>query len=89
VVRLTDFSHALNSPIPARYEDSYVPLSPGVSDQPYLLANAIVSASSPLTVTFRCPQAREGSTAETGGTYSAYSAPVSPEDDAARLTRAN
>ena len=37
-------------------EDSWVPLQPGVSDQPAMLANAVVSSST--TVTFTCPSPR-------------------------------
>jgi len=87
VVRVTEFSHVLNSAIPARYEDSWVPLSPGVSDQPYLLANAVVEASVPTTVTFTCPAPRTGANPEPGGTYAVYSAPVFPDDDAAPITK--
>ncbi len=87
VVRLTEFSHALNSPIPARYEDSYVPLRPGVSDQPALLANQIVTSKSPARVTFRCPSPRTGGVHEPGGTYSIYTGPVFPDDVAATVTR--
>jgi hypothetical protein len=87
VVRLTEYSHALQSPIPARYEDSWVPLRPGVSDQPAMLANAIVSTPTPTTVTFTCPSPRTGGAAEPGGTYSIYTAPVFPEDPAAVVTR--
>ncbi len=86
VVRLTEFSHALNSPIPARYEDSYVPLRPGVSDQPAMLANAIVMPGSRTRVTFRCPSPRTGGVREPGGTYSVYTAPVLPDDPAAAVT---
>ena len=42
-MRLTEYSHVLASPIPARYEDSYVPLSPGEGDQPSMLANVTVT----------------------------------------------
>ena len=82
VVRLTDYSHALKSSIPARWEDNWVPLRPGFSDQPYRLANFIVG-SAPRTVTFTCPRPRDGGTVEPGGTYSMYTAPVFPEDAAA------
>ena len=47
VVRLTEYSHVLKSPIPARYEDSYVPLTPGVSDQPAMLANVVLMPGRP------------------------------------------
>jgi hypothetical protein len=87
VVRLTEFSHALNSPIPARYEDSWVPFQPGVSDQPAMLANAVVESSNPAQVTFRCPSPRTGGVAEPGGRYSVYAAPVFPDDPAAVVTR--
>ena len=80
IVRLTEYSHALASPIPARYEDSWVPLQPGVSDQPAMLANAIVSSST--TVTFPCPSPRTAGAAEPGGTYSIYTGPVFPFDPA-------
>jgi hypothetical protein len=87
VVRLTEFSHALDSPIPARYEDSYVPLTPGVSDQPAMLANAVVEASAPTTVTFTCPSPRDAGVPEPGGTYSIYTAPVFPDDGLAVVTQ--
>jgi hypothetical protein len=77
----------LNSPIPARYEDSWVPFQPGVSDQPAMLANAIVEAGAPIQVTFRCPSPRTGGVAEPGGRYSIYTAPVFPDDPAAVVTR--
>ena len=85
VVRLTEYSHALRSPIPARYEDSWVPLQPGVSDQPAMLANAVVSTST--TVTFTCPSARTAGVPEPGGTYSVYTAPVFPDDPVVAVTR--
>jgi hypothetical protein len=84
---LTEFSHELGSPIPARYEDSYVPLRPGVSDQPSMLANTIVTATAPVTVTFACPSPRTGGVSEPGGTFSVYTAPVFPADPAAPVTR--
>jgi hypothetical protein len=87
VVRLTEYSHALHSPIPARYEDSWVPLRPGVSDQPAMLANEIVFPDKPLTITFTCPSPRTGGVHEPGGTYSVYTAPVYPGDPAATVTR--
>ena len=87
VVRVTEYSHQLNSPIPARYEDSWVPLSPGVSDQPAMLANAIVMPGAPLTLTFTCPSPMTGGAPEPGGTYSVYTAPVFPEDPAAVVTQ--
>lgn len=83
VVRITEFSHALNSAIPARYEDSWVPLSPGVSDQPYLLANGVVTATDPAALSFTCPGPRTGGAIEPGGAYSVYTAPVFPDDQAA------
>jgi hypothetical protein len=83
VVRLTEYSHALRSPIPARYEDSWVPLQPGVSDQPAMLANAVVTQA-PTVVTFTCPSPRSGDPDEPGGgTYSIYTAPVFPDDPTA------
>jgi Lysyl oxidase len=85
VVRLTEYSHALAAPIPARYEDSWVPLQPGVSDQPAMLANAIVSSST--TVTFPCPSPRTAGAAEPGGTYSIYTGPVFPDDPASVVSR--
>jgi hypothetical protein len=85
VVRLTEYSHALGSPIPARFEDSWVPLQPGVSDQPAMLANAVVSSST--TVTFTCPSPRSAGVPEPGGTYSIYTAPVFPDDPAVSVTR--
>ena len=87
VVRLTEYSHALGSPIPARYEDSWVPLQPGVSDQPAMLANAIVEGSKPTTVVFTCPSPRTGGVLEPGGTYSIYTAPVFPDDPTVTVTR--
>jgi hypothetical protein len=87
VVRITEFSHTLDSPIPARYEDSWVPLSPGVSDQPYMLANTTVTASAPKTVTFTCPGPRTGGDPEPGGVFSIYSGPVFPDDPAVALTK--
>ena len=83
---MTEYSHALHSPIPARYEDSWVPLRPGVSDQPALLANQIVTAEKPVTIAFRCPSPRTGGVYEPGGTYSIYTAPVFPDDPAAPVT---
>lgn len=80
VVRLAEYSTALQSPIPARYEDSWVPLSPGVSDQPYLLANDVAVSGAPLTVTFLCPGPRTGGVSEPGGTYAIYTAPAFPDD---------
>jgi len=87
VVRVTEFSHQLHAPIPARYEDSYVPLRPGVSDQPSMLANVIVTAGAPVTVTFACPAPRAGGAYEPGGTYSIYTAPVFPTDPSDAVTR--
>ena len=84
VVRLTDYSHALKSPIPARWEDSWVPLRPGFSDQPYRLANFIVG-SVPRTVTFTCPRPRDGGAGEPGGMFGMYTAPVFPDDPAAAV----
>jgi hypothetical protein len=87
VVRLTEYSHALRSPIPARYEDSWVPYQPGVSDQPYMLANGVVEPTQPTQVTFRCPSPRTGGVPEPGGRYSIYTAPVFPDDAPATVTR--
>ena len=87
VVRLTEYSKALGSPIPARYEDSWVPLQPGVSDQPAMLANSIVSPSAPTTVTFTCPGPRTGGRFEPGGKYGIYTAPVLPGDPGAPVAR--
>jgi len=87
VVRLTEYSHALRSPIPARYEDSWVPLRPGVTDQPALLANRIVTADEPVAIAFRCPSPRSGGVYEPGGRYSVYTAPVYPGDSAAAVDR--
>ena len=87
VVRLTEYSHALRSPIPARYEDSWVPYQPGVSDQPAMLANVVIQPSAPTLVTFRCPSPRSGGVPEPGGTYSIYTAPVFPDDAPAAVTR--
>lgn len=83
VARLTDYSHALRSPIPARFEDSWIPMEPGVSDQPSMLANVIVDDGG-ATVRFRCPSARDA--AEPGGRFSIYSAPVYPRDRTAAVT---
>jgi hypothetical protein len=87
VVRLTEYSHALDTPIPARFEDSWVPLQPGVSDQPAMLANEVVEPGKPKRVSFRCPSPRTGGVPEPGGTYSIYTAPVFPDDPAAPVTR--
>jgi hypothetical protein len=87
VVRLTEFSHVLDAAIPARYEDSWVPLQPGVSDQPTMLANVIVRASGPTTVTFDCPAPRRGGRFEPGGKFGMYTAPVLPSDPRAPVTR--
>ena len=76
-----------NSPIPARYEDSWVPLQPGVSDQPALLANVVVEPSEPTRVTFTCPAPRTGGVPEPGGRYSIYTAPVFPDDPGATVAR--
>ena len=86
MIRLTDYSHELNAPIPARWEDSWVPLRPGYSDRPYRLANFIVS-SIPRTVTFTCPGPRGAGVDEPGGMYGMYSAPVFPGDAFAPVTR--
>lgn len=87
VVRLCDYSHALGAPIPCRHEDTWVPLAPGVSDQPYTLADAVVTAERPVTLSFACPSPRTGGEAEPGGVYSVYTAPVFPDDDAVVVTR--
>ena len=86
VVRLTEFSHALNSPIPARYEDSWVPLQPGVSDQPAMLATVVVQPSSPVQVDLHLSVAADrGVASRAGGTP--CTAPVFPDDPAATVTR--
>jgi hypothetical protein len=85
IVRLTEYSHVLGSPIPARYEDSWVPLRPGVSDQPAMLANVVVSTRT--TVSFSCPSPRTAGAAGPGGKYSIYTAPVFPDDPAAVVTQ--
>jgi hypothetical protein len=87
VVRITEFSHELNSPIPARYEDSWVPLQPGVSDQPYMLANQTVTPSAPAALTFTCPGPRTGGAYEPGGAYGIYTGPVFPRDANAVVSR--
>jgi hypothetical protein len=87
VVRLTEFSHALGAAIPARYEDSYVPLRPGISDQPALLANAIVMPGEPTRLTFTCPDERTGGEYEPGGRYAIYTAPLFPADARAEVER--
>ena len=87
VVRLTEYSAALSTPIPARYEDSWVPYQPGVSDQPYMLANEVVLPSGPTQLTFTCPSPRTGGVFEPGGKYGIYTAPVFPEDAPATVTK--
>ena len=87
MVRLTEFSEVVGSPIPARYEDSWVPLQPGVSDQPAMLANFMVSDSAPTTVTFTCPGPRTDGRVEPGGKYGIYTAPVLPSDPGASVAR--
>ena len=87
VVRLTEYSHQLESPIPARYEDSWVPLRPGVSDQPAMLANGVLMPGQPVLAIFDCPGPRDGGAKEPGGRYSIYSAPVWPGDDPAPVRR--
>jgi hypothetical protein len=84
VVRVTDFSHALNAPIPARYEDSYVPLRPGVADAPAMLANVVVTRAAPRRATFTCPAPRDSR--EPGGAYGLYTAPVFPGDRAVTVS---
>ncbi|MDJ0945020.1 MAG: lysyl oxidase family protein [Kiloniellales bacterium] len=79
VVRVCEYSHALGTAIPCRYEDTWVPLSPGVSDQPYTLATAVVT-SAPTEVSFTCPAARRAGTEEPGGAYSLYAGAVFPDD---------
>ncbi|MDL2335232.1 MAG: lysyl oxidase family protein [Chloroflexota bacterium] len=86
VVRLTEFSHVLHSAIPARFEDFWVPLTPGVSDQPVMLANVIVMPSAPRIVHFTCPSERTGGDYEPGGKIGIYSAPIYPEDARAAVT---
>ena len=66
VVRLCEFSHSLGSAIPCRYEDSYVPIFPGVADQPYL-GTVIVTDAAPAPVTFSCPAERAAGAYEPGG----------------------
>jgi hypothetical protein len=58
-----------------------------VSDQPAMLANFIVSPSSPTTVTFACPGPRQGGRFEPGGKYGIYTAPVLPSDSGASVGR--
>ncbi len=87
VVRLTEFSHALETAIPARYEESYVPLRPGVSDQPAMLANVVVGPDSATVVRFDCPAPRTGGRYEPGGAYGIYTAPVLPSDQRAVVNR--
>jgi hypothetical protein len=86
VVRLCEFSKTLDSAIPCRYEDSFVPLLPGVSDQPYMVGTVIVAASSPVTLTFTCPGPRTGGAYEPGGAYSIYTGPVFPDDSHATVS---
>lgn len=83
IARLTDYSHTLRSPIPARFEDSWIPMRPGVSDQPSMLANVIVDGAG-TTVRFQCPAPRDAG--EPGGRYGVYSAPVFPRDPAVPVT---
>jgi hypothetical protein len=85
VVRFCDYSVALASAIPCRYEDTWVPLAPGVSDQPYTLATAVVD-NNPTAVTFTCPAPRTGGAPEPGGVYSVYTGPVFPDDARAMVT---
>ena len=85
VVRLSEYSHTLMSAIPARYEDSYVPLSPGIGDQPYMLGSGVVTADAPMTLTFTCPSPRTNGTPEPGGTYSVYRGPAFPGDASVAL----
>ncbi len=87
VARLTEYSRQLRSPIPARYEESWVPLQPGISDQPAMLANAVVMPGQPVVVRFDCPAPRNGGAREPGGRYSIYTAPVWPGDDPAPVAR--
>jgi hypothetical protein len=60
-----------------------VPLSPGVSDQPYMLGTAVVTSS--VKVTFMCPDVRTEGAFEPGGAYSIYAGPVFPEDKRSTL----
>jgi hypothetical protein len=83
-VRICEHSEALDSPIPCRYEDSYVVVSPGVADQPYTLANAVVQDSA--KVVFTCPMPRTQGAGEPGGAYSVYTAPVFPDDRSAPVS---
>ena len=85
VMRLCEFSQALDSAIPCRYEDTYVPIAPGIGDQPYTLATAIVGTT-PSTVTFMCPSTRTAGAFEPGGAYAVYTGPVFPDDKAARVS---
>lgn len=80
VVRLTEYSHVLRTAIPARYEDSWVPLQPGVSDQPAMLGNAVAMPGEPAKLTFHCPSPRTGGEYEPGGRFAVYTAPVFGED---------
>lgn len=84
VLRVCEYSHELGSAIPCRAEDTWVPLAPGVSDQPYTLASAMITAT-PTSVTFTCPAARTGGAFEPGGAYSIYTGPAFPDDRAAAV----
>lgn len=85
VVRFCDYSQALGSAIPCRAEDTWVPLAPGVTDQPSTLATAVVGAT-PTAVTFTCPSERTQGTYEPGGAYSVYAGAVFPDDAVAKVT---
>ena len=86
-MRLCEFSHSLGSAIPCRYEDSYVPIFPGVADQPYTLGTVIVTDAAPAPVTFSCPAERAAGAYEPGGAYSIYTAPVFTDDRAAPVKK--
>jgi len=85
VARVCEYSHALSSPIPCRAEDTWVPLAPGKRDQPYTLANAVVTDRASTTVRFVCPTPRQGGSPEPGGAFAIYTAPVFPDDAAAPI----
>jgi hypothetical protein len=69
VVRICDYSKALQTGIPCTYNGPHNALS---------LANEIVEKQA--EITFTCPTARDEK--ETGGAYSIYTAPILPEDQA-------
>jgi len=84
VLRVCEYSNALQTGIPCKYEDSWVPKARGVSDQPYTLANSLVDGAT--TVTFTCPAPRTTGAPEPGGAYSLYTGAAYPSDASATVT---